>query len=153
MKILIDGDACPKIPTIERIARQKCIPCHIYCDASRYIDSDYSEIHVVDIGSNSADMAIIKYCMNNDIVITNDTSLAAMALARNSFVLNSRGMEYTKENIMSLLTEKYIRQARTRKSGRKQFKPTRELFGKSAKASVSFAQALDELIIKASKEN
>lgn len=118
MKILIDGDACSKINTIEQIARRKGIPCHIYCDASRFIDSDYSEVHIVDVGTNSADMAIIRYCGKKDIVITNDTGLAAMALTQGSAVLNNSGMEYTDSNILAMLTNRHIRKERQRKTGR-----------------------------------
>lgn len=118
MKILIDGDACSKIRTIERIAKAKGVPCHIYCDASRYIDSDYSEVHVVDVGANSADMAIIKYCRQSDIVVTNDIGLAAMVLTRGAAVLNNFGLEYTDSNILALLTNRHIRKERQRKTGR-----------------------------------
>ena len=151
MKILIDGDACSRIAVTERIAKQKRIPCHIYCDASRNIESNYSKVHIVDIGTNSADMAIIKHCDKGDIVITNDTSLAAMALARTPFVMNNYGQEFTTNNIMCLLTAKYIRQTSMRKTGKRPTKQTQELYGK-AKKHASFAQTLNTLIKKAMED-
>lgn len=148
MKIMIDGDACSRIAVTERIAKQKHVPCHIYCDASRNIESDYSTVHVMDIGMNSADMSIIKHCDKGDIVITNDTSLAAIALTKTPFVMNNHGQEFTTENIMCLLTAKYIQQTSMRKTGKRMAKQTRELYGKTKKHP-SFAQTLDILIKKA----
>ena len=122
MKILIDGDACSKIPVIEDIARKNRIPCHIYCDTSRFMESDYSTVHVVDVGTNSADFAITNSCEKNDIVVTNDTGLAAMILTQHAYVMNSQGLEYTDRNIMPMLNARHMRQSVIRKTGRKQVK-------------------------------
>lgn len=149
MKILIDGDACSKIAMIEKIAKQKHIPCHIYCDASRDIYSDYSEVHIVEIGFNSADMAIINHCRKGDVVITNDTGLAAMILAKSAYVMNNHGMEFTNDNITQLLMRRYICTSGKRTSGRhKQMKQTHELFQDTGRQHPSFAQALTNIITK-----
>lgn len=142
MKILIDGDACSRITTIEDIAGKKGIPCHIYCDASRIIDSEYSTVHIVDIGTNSADMAIVKHCSNGDIVITDDTGLAAMVLTMNAFAMNNSGMEFTNKNILQLLSSRHIRQDIARKTKRKQVHGSLKPNEKHA----SFAQTLNELV-------
>lgn len=118
MKILIDGDACFQIPTIEQIAKPKGIPCHIYCDTSHYVESDYSEVHIVDVGANSADMAMLRNCGKTDIVVTNDVGLAAMALTQGASVLNNFGLEYNDSNIMTMLTNRHMRKERQRKTGR-----------------------------------
>lgn len=118
MKILIDGDACSKIKTIEQIAKRKGIPCHIYCDTSRFIDSDYSKVHIIDVGKNATDMVIVKCCEKTDIIITNDIGLAAMALTKGSAVINNSGLEYTDSNILIMLTNRHIRKERQRKTGR-----------------------------------
>lgn len=120
MKIFIDGDACSVTSIAEEIASANGIECHIYCDTSRIIDSDYSQVHIVDKGPNAVDFAIINSCKTNDIVITNDSGLAAIALARKCFVLNCKGAIYNDRNIMSYLNRRYIRQDAKRKSGRDQ---------------------------------
>ena len=120
MMILIDGDACGVINVTERLAKEMNIPCHIYCDTSRMLESSYSEIHIVDKGRDSADFAIINKCTSNDIVITNDSGLATMVLAKNGIAINAKGFEYTTHNIMSYLTKRYIRQHESKKLNRNQ---------------------------------
>lgn len=123
--ILIDGDACSVITKTEQLAKKYNIPCHIYCDTHRILDSNYSEIHIVDHGRDSADFAIVNKCGKNDIVITNDSGLAAMVLAKQSIAINSKGFEYTKQNILSLLTSRHIRSHEVRKTNRNQVKTMR----------------------------
>ena len=120
--ILIDGDSCNVIAITEKLAKKYAIPCHIYCDTHRFLESDYSEIHIVDSGRDSADFAIINKCGCNDIVITNDSGLAAMVLSRNAIAINSKGFEYTKHNIMSYLTTRYIRSHESKRLNRNQVK-------------------------------
>lgn len=109
IKILVDGDSCRVLDTVEYIAESKHIDCHIYCDITRTITTDYSELHIVDTGRDMADFAIANNCCPNDIVITNDSGLASLVLSRHGFALNSYGIEYTKENIISFLTSRHIR--------------------------------------------
>lgn len=120
--ILIDGDACNVIQITEKLAKEKSIPCHIYCDTQRILESTYSEIHIVDRGRDSADFAIVNKCGHNDIVITNDSGLAAMVLAKNGIAINTKGFEYTKRNIMSYLTSRHIRNYESRRNNRNQIK-------------------------------
>lgn len=149
MKILIDGDSCSKITLTEKIAKQKHIPCHIYCDTSRTISSSYSDIHIVDIGCNSADMAIINHCNKNDIVITNDTGLAAMILTKSAYAVNNHGIEFTNDNITQLLMRRHICTSSKRTSGRhKQMKQAHELFQDTKIQHSSFAKTLTTMIAK-----
>lgn len=120
--ILIDGDACKFISLTEEFAKKHNIPCHIFCDTHHSIKSDYSEIHIVDKGRDATDFAIINKCKVNDIVITNDSGLAAMVLAKNGIAINTRGFEYTKNNIMSYLTSRHIRKNSSRKNNTYQVK-------------------------------
>ena len=142
MKILIDGDSCSKLFTTEKLAKKYGIPCHVYCDTSRLIESDYSAIHIVDIGFNSADMAIANACNADDIVITNDAGLAALVLAKNAITINTYGLQYTNQNINAYLTKRYIRSNCMRKTNRKQVKG---LLSSNEKHS-SFAQTLQTVI-------
>lgn len=143
MKILIDGDSCCVISSTEKIAKQYDIPCHIYCDTKHMLDSSYSEIHIVDSGKDSADFAIINKCDREDIVITNDSGLAAMVLAKNGFALNSNGTEYTKKNILSFLNKRYVRRDAQRKTNRDQVRGS--LYGKKKK-HYNYTAVLTEII-------
>lgn len=120
MKILIDGDACCVISSTEYVARQHNVPCHIYCDIKHLLESEYSEIHYVERRQDSADFAIANACERGDIVITNDSGLAALVLAKQAYALNSYGVEYTKKNIMSFLNKRYVRKTEQKKTNRTQ---------------------------------
>jgi len=120
MKIIIDGDACCVMNTIERVSKKKNIECHVYFDTQHIINPDYAIPHIVDKGDNSADLKIANACSENDIVVTNDAGLAAMVLARKGMVLNSRGIEYTPNNIMLYLSKRHLRSSEMRRSKRLQ---------------------------------
>ena len=118
MKILIDGDSCNVIPYTEKIAKRNNIMCHIYCDTSRLLESEYSEIHIVDKGKDSADFAILNKCGKHDVVVTNDSGLAAMVLAKQGYAINSHGFEYTKGNIDSYLNRRHLRNITKRRTNK-----------------------------------
>ena len=122
MRIFIDGDSCSIIQTTETIAKQYDIECHIYCDTKRILESDYSKVHIVDYGPDAVDFAIIKECGEGDIVITNDTELASIALVRHSIVINSKGIRFTRENLTPFLAGRYLRYKEARRTGKKQVK-------------------------------
>lgn len=120
MKILIDGDGCPVISLVERIAREYGIPCHIYCNTTTNFRNRYSDIHIVDKSRDAADFAIVNACRENDIVITNDSGLAAMVLSKNGIPVTSGGTRYTEQNIIMFLNSRYVNFESRRKSKRKQ---------------------------------
>lgn len=122
MKILIDGDSCRVLNITERVAKQYDVPCHIYCNTTCSVNTNISSVHIVDCDRDAADFAIVNACCENDIVITNDSGLAAMVLAKNGIALNASGAEYTNQNIMQYLNRRYTRQTARRKSNRKQVK-------------------------------
>ncbi|MCR5324514.1 MAG: DUF188 domain-containing protein [Lachnospiraceae bacterium] len=108
MKILIDGDSCPVIKKAEFIARTHNIKTHIYCDTSHDISSDYSEVHIVDKGSDATDFRILSDCDAGDIVITNDGALASMVLSKRGKAINTFGRPYADTMIMTILTARHI---------------------------------------------
>ena len=118
MKIIIDGDACPSIPIIENIAEENNIPVLIYCDIHHYINSEYSEVKVVDSGFQSVDMYVVNNTVNGDIVVTQDYGVAAMCLPKGASVINPKGYIYTNNNIDRLLEEIHISQKIRRAGGR-----------------------------------
>lgn len=120
MRIFIDGDACNVTKIIEEIASKNGIECHIYCNTTQQLESDYSEIHIVDKSPDSVDFAIINACTEKDIVITNDSGLAAIVLSKKGIALNTHGLQYTNKNIMSFLNRRYIRRDAKRKTKRDQ---------------------------------
>lgn len=113
--ILIDGDSCSKLHITVKIAKENNIECHIYCNTHSMLESNYASIHVVSDEKDAADFAIIKICKPNDIVITNDSGLAAMVLSRGGFAVSCKGYEFTKENIDTYLSSRHIRKYESRK--------------------------------------
>ena len=93
---------------------EKYPECHIFFDTNRIIESDYSVLHVIDKGADSVDFAILNNCKDGNIIITKGGGLAAMALAKNTFVISSNGFEYTKSNVnLYLIRAKIVRHTKS----------------------------------------
>lgn len=116
MKIIIDGDACPGISIIEKIAESYKIPVIIFCDINHFIQSDYSIVKIVDSGFQSVDMYVVNETKSNDIVISQDYGVAAICLSKKAAVMNPKGYVYNNDNIERLLEERHISQ-KIRKGG------------------------------------
>lgn len=82
MRILIDVDACPVVRIVEKTAKEHKIPVILLCDTNHVLQSDYSEIKIIDAGADAVDFALVGLCKKNDIVITQDYGVAAMVLGK-----------------------------------------------------------------------
>ena len=120
MKIIIDGDACPGISIIEKIAKNHEIPVIIYCDINHFIQSDYSEVKIVDSGFQSVDMYVMNETKEGDIIVSQDYGVAAICLSKKSKVINPKGFIYDEKNIDRLLEERHMSQ-KIRRGGGKTF--------------------------------
>lgn len=118
MKIFVDADACPVKDIIVRIAKQKNIPVIMLIDTSHELNDGYSTVITVEKAKDSVDMALINMVASEDIVVTQDYGLAAMALGKAAKVLNQNGLVYTNANIDSLLMSRHIGQKARRSGGR-----------------------------------
>ena len=107
MQILIDADACPVVDITLDCAVPKNIPVVLVCDSSHELSRANARTIYVDKGSDSADYHLVNLVQNEDIVVTQDYGLAAMALARGARVLNQNGMRYTADNIDALLLARH----------------------------------------------
>lgn len=116
MKIIIDGDACPGISIIEKVAKIYKVEVIIFCDINHFIQSDYSTVKIVDSGFQSVDMYVINETNKNDIVISQDYGIAAICLGKNAEVINPKGYIYNEGNIDTLLDLRHMSQ-KIRKSG------------------------------------
>lgn len=118
MKIIIDGDACPGISIIEKIAKKNEVPVIIYCDINHFIQSDYSQVKIVDSGFQSVDMYVMNETKKCDIVVSQDYGVAAICLSKKAKVINPKGYIYTEENIDRLLEERHMSQKIRRGGGK-----------------------------------
>ena len=116
MRIIIDGDACPRVKKIEEIAKKYLVELILYCDIYHNISLDYGKVKVVDSGFQSVDMYIINECKDKDIIITQDYGVASIALNKGCFCVNPKGFMYNDDNIDKLLFERHLK-SKVRQSG------------------------------------
>lgn len=119
MRIIIDGDACPKgVRSIcEEAAAAYGIPLLMVADISHDLEGDDDcEIISVDEGPDSSDYKIASMAEPQDIIITHDYGLAALVLEKATAVLNPMGFVYSTANIDQLLYQRFLRQ-KERKTG------------------------------------
>ncbi|MCI6458437.1 MAG: YaiI/YqxD family protein [Clostridium sp.] len=116
MRILIDGDGCPAVDLTIKISRKFNIEVIIMCDTSHIFNKDGAKTMVFSKGADSVDFALINLLKKDDIVITQDYGLAAMAINKASYVINQNGLIYSNENIDRLLYSRHISK-KIRKSG------------------------------------
>ena len=116
MRILIDGDGCPVVDLTIKISRKFNIEVIIMCDTSHIFNKDGAKTMVFSKGADSVDFALINLLKKDDIVITQDYGLAAMAINKASYVINQNGLIYSNENIDRLLYSRHISK-KIRKSG------------------------------------
>lgn len=116
MKILIDGDGCPVIDLTINIAKKFDIDVIIMCDTSHIFNKEGAKTMVFSKAADSVDFALINLVKKDDIVITQDYGLAAMAINKAYYVINQNGLIYTNDNIDRLLYNRHISK-KIRKSG------------------------------------
>ncbi|AFM01000.1 MULTISPECIES: DUF188 domain-containing protein [Desulfitobacterium] len=116
MKILIDGDACPKavLQICLEIGRQYGIPVWTVASFNHEIASDH---HII-VGNSpqETDIKVMNLCEAGDIIVTQDIGLAAMVLGKGGRALSPAGKEYRPELIANLLEERELK-AKYRRSG------------------------------------
>ena len=141
MKILIDGDGCPVIDIAISVAKKFNIEVVIMCDTSHIFNKEGAKTMVFSKGADSVDFALINYLEKEDIVITQDYGLAAMAMNKASYVINQIGMIYNDENIDRLLYSRHISK-KIRKSGGKTKGPKK----RTKEDDINFEKTLNEIL-------
>ncbi len=108
MKIVVDADACPVKGIIERIAKKHNIEVIMFIDTSHELYSEYSKVITVSKAPDAVDFALLNQTNPNDIVITQDYGVAAMALGKNAKAIHPSGTIFTNDNINQMLFERHI---------------------------------------------
>lgn len=125
MKIFIDADGCPVVNETVMLCREFEKECVIICDTSHRIEKDGAQTVIVEKGADSADFKLVNMLVKGDLAVTQDYALAAMALSRGARIINQNGMEYTNQNIDSLLMSRYIAKKVRNAGGRLKGPPKR----------------------------
>lgn len=118
MRILVDGDGCPVISIITKLAAQENLELIVYTDLNHQHELDYGTLKVVDQGFQSVDMILCNNIEPGDIVITSDYGLAALALSRKAEVLGFSGRRFSNQNIERLLTKRHRQFKERKRTGR-----------------------------------
>ena len=118
MKIIVDADACPVKDIIKQTAIKYNIPVVMVCDTSHILNDDYCQVITVDKFSDSADIYIINITEADDLIVTQDYGVAALALGKGAYVISNNGMEFTDESMDKLLFERFLGK-KARRSGKR----------------------------------
>lgn len=118
MRILVDGDSCPVIEIIVKLAAARKIELIVYTDLNHQHQLDYGVLKVVDQGFQSVDMLLCNNIEPEDIVVTSDYGLAALALAKKAKVISFSGREFTDQNIEMLLAKRHFQFKARQRTGR-----------------------------------
>ena len=144
MRILVDADACPVKQIIVRMAKARGIGVVMLIDTSHELNDGYSRVITVDKHADSVDYALMGLLTREDVVVTQDYGLAAMALGKGARVINQNGLVYTDHNIDRLLLERHIGQKIRRGGGR-----TKGPSKRTKEDDVRFESAFSQLLAEA----
>lgn len=106
-KIYIDADGCPVVYHTLDVAEAYGVKCTIVCDSAHVFRIEGVKTLTVDQGRDSADYKILNLLEQNDIVVTQDYGLAAMALAKGAYPISQNGTCYTNDNIDGMLAQRH----------------------------------------------
>ena len=122
MRIFVDADACPVVDIVESIAEKYNIPVTLLCDTNHVLYSDYSDVIVVGAGADAVDYKLISICHKDDVVVSQDYGVAAMALGKGAHAIHQSGKWYTNENIDQMLMERHFNKKARRGSHKNHIK-------------------------------
>ncbi|MGP4061680.1 YaiI/YqxD family protein [Halobacillus sp. H74] len=111
VKVWVDADSCPVQNEIVEV-------CNLYEIQPQFIATvnHYSPVKsnegwtFVDDGSQSVDIYILNQVRFNDIVITQDLSLAVLLTSKGVYVLTPRGKLVKENDADNIMNQKFIRQ-------------------------------------------
>ncbi|GGG18976.1 UPF0178 protein [Lysinibacillus alkalisoli] len=144
--VLIDADACPVTDIVIRVSSDYEIEPILFCDTSHRIERENVKTITVDKGRDAVDFALLETLTPNDIVVTQDYGLAAMALAKRGFAIDQNGREFTNENIDSLLYTRFVGQQIRQAGGRTKGPKKRKKENNSA-FETKFRQICEQAIL------
>jgi uncharacterized protein YaiI (UPF0178 family) len=142
MQILVDADACPVKQIIVRVAKQRGIPVTMLIDTSHELNDGYSRVITVDKSADSVDYALMGMLTREDIVVTQDFGLAAMAIGKGARAINQNGMIFTDQNMDRLLMERHVGQ-KVRRGGGRTKGPSKRTKEDDARFEAAFEHLLD----------
>lgn len=144
MRIFVDEDACPVVDIVESIAEKYNIPVMLLCDTNHVLYSDYSDVIVVGAGADAVDYKLISICHKDDVVVSQDYGVAAMALGKGAHAIHQSGKWYMNENIDQILMERHLNKKARRGSHKNHVKGPKKRTEENDKR---FVQSFEKLIL------
>lgn len=121
-RIWVDADACPVKENIVEMARPVAFPAVFVVSYAHDIRgiADGSLVRVVQIeqAPQAVDLYIVNHVQEGDLVVTDDYGLASLVLAKGCLALSFRGKRFSKDQMDSLLQQRYFAQ-KARRSGKR----------------------------------
>jgi len=142
----VDADACPVKEIIIKVAKERDIPVTMIMDTSHWWQNDFAKVINVDKERDGVDIALINMTHKNDIVVTQDYGVAAMALGKGAWALNQNGLIFSSSNMDKLLFERHLGQKVRRAGGR-----TKNIRRRTKEDDERFESALIKVIENAEK--
>ena len=149
MIIWIDADAAPRAikEIVYRAAQRTNTPVSLVANSHMTIpDNPLFSFKLVHSGPDKADLYIEENVAEGHIVITADIPLAANVVAKDAYVINPVGKEYTKDNMGERLATRNL-MADLRSAGME----TSFTAALSKKNVQTFANTLDRLLTQLAK--
>lgn len=146
MHIYVDADACPVIRIVENIARKYNIETTLICDTNHVLTSDYSDVVIVSAGADAVDFKLVNLCTRDDIVVTQDYGVAAMALSKGAYAIHQSGKWYTNDNIDRMLMQRHITKCAKRASSKNHINGPKK---RSNEDNIHFAESFEKLVLLA----
>lgn len=120
--MIIDADACPvkreAISIARKFGRSVTLVSNVAHDMSRFANRSGVDVVQVGVGRDSADFAIVERLKPDDVVVTQDTGLAAMVLGRGASAISVRGRVFDPATIDMELEFRHAEQKHRRAGGR-----------------------------------
>lgn len=120
--LFIDADACPVTRDALGVARTHGVRAVLVGNEAqsfgRYSTRGGVEVVQVPHGRDAADFAIVERLQPDDVVVTQDTGLAAMALGRGARPLSPRGRVFSLATIDAELALRHEERRHRRAGGR-----------------------------------
>ncbi len=144
-QIYVDADACPVVCIVEKLAKKYDLRCTLLCDTNHVLHSEYSDVIVVGAGADAVDFKLISLLQKNDICVSQDYGVAAMALSKGCYTIHQSGKWYTNENIDQMLMERHLAKKARRSNKKKHLKGPSK---RTQEDDQRFEESLEKMIRK-----
>jgi len=111
MQVLVDADACPVVVKEMLYRAAQRVEVCVTLVANKYLrtpPSRFIKALQVPAGFDAADDRIVELVSSGDLVVTADIPLAAATLGKGAYVLDPRGIWFSRENIQERLTMREV---------------------------------------------